>query len=245
MNLEQKVALVTGAGQGIGKGIALALAREGCRVVVTDINKDTADSVTEEINNAGGQAVSANGDVSNREEVKNMFACSSVFGPVEILVNNAGVFPMSPFGETSQEEWEYTFNVNVKGVFNCSQEALYCMPEGGRIISISSIASRVGIPGLVNYCASKAAVEGFTRALAVELADRNITVNAIAPGSIVTPGADGLSDEALAQTIANVPLRRRGSPEDIANAVLYLASPQGHYVTGQVMVVDGGWIVRP
>ena len=240
--MEQKVALVTGAGQGIGRGVALALAAAGCRVVVADLQLSTAEGVTQEIIASGGQAVATAGDVADRGQVKAMFAASSVFGPVEILVNNAGIFPFVSFMDVTAEVWDSVFNVNVKGVYHCTQEALYCMPEGGRIISISSIAAQAGIAGLTHYCATKAAVEGFTRALAVELAERHITVNAVAPGAIATPGAGETADDPVTQQfLATIPMHRKGQPADIAAAVQYLASPAAQYVTGQVITVDGGW----
>ena len=242
--MEHKVALVTGAGQGIGRSIAHVLGAAGCRVVVTDLDANNAERVAEEIRQVGGEAVSAGGDVSNRDDVRALFAASSVFGPVEILINNAGIFPFASFAEMTAEQWERVFAVNVHGVYHCTQEALYCMPAGGRIITISSIAARAGIAGLTHYCATKAAVEGFTRALAVEVASRDITVNAVAPGAIDTPGADGAPDEATAQLLAGIPLARKGESVDIAEAVRYLASASAQYVTGQTLVVDGGWTAR-
>ena len=243
--MENKVALITGAGQGIGRAIALELAGAGCRVVVADINYETAAAVAAEVQEKGGQAVATGGDVSNREQVRDMFAASSSFGPVEILVNNAGVFPFVGFGELSEEQWDLTMNVNIKGPYFCIQEALHCMPDGGRIINISSIAGQVGIPTLAHYCASKAAVDGLVRGLAVELADRRITVNAVAPGAIHTPGADGASDEeGTRQLLSNVPYGEKGDPADIAAMVCFLASSQAQYITGQVIAVDGGWTAK-
>ena len=240
--MENKVVLVTGAGQGIGKSIAVTLANVGCRVVVTDINHELASQVTNEINEKGGQAVASVGDVSNRDHVRSMFDASSIYGPVEILINNAGVFPFAGFGQLSESDWDITMNVNVKGLYHCVQEALQCMPNGGRIINISSIAGQVGIPMLAHYCASKSAVDGLTRALAVELADRFITVNSIAPGAIDTPGANNATDDdATDQLLRNVPFGKKGTPEDIANMVKFLASPEAQYLTGQVIAVDGGW----
>ena len=243
--MDQKVALVTGAGQGIGRGIALSLAQAGCRVVVADLNHDTAAAVAQEITTQGAQAVATGGDVSDREQVKAMFAASSTFGPVEILVNNAGVFPVAGFGNLTEADWDRTFNVNVKGIYYCIQEALHCMPNGGRIINISSIAGQVGLPGLGHYCASKAAVDGLTRALAVELADRRITVNNVAPGAITTPGTGGgVIDDMSMEMLKGVPYGEKGDPMDIGNAVRFLASPEAGYVTGQVLSVDGGWVAK-
>ena len=243
--MEQKVALVTGAGQGIGRSIAFELAQAGCNVVVADSNYDTASAVADEIVSQGFVAVPAQGDVRDRGSVHNMFATAGQhFSPVEILVNNAGVFPFKPFGETTEVEWDDIFAVNIKGVYLCTQEALHAMPNGGRIISISSVAAELGFIGLVPYCATKGAVDAFTKSLAVELADREITVNAVAPGAIDTPGASGGDEIMTAQLLTKIPLRRKGQPEEIASVVRFLASPAASYITGQTITADGGWTVQ-
>ncbi len=240
--MQNKIALVTGAGQGIGRSVAQHLAEAGCRVVLTDSNRERVELAAGEIREAGYEAVAACGDVSNREDVKAMFAASSVFGPVEILVNNAGIFPYINFTELSEWDWERVLKVNLNSVYHCSQEALYCMPNGGRIINISSIASHLGFAGLTHYCAAKSGVNGFTRALALEVAHRGITVNTIAPGAIDTPGANMTMDQTAENAfLAKIPLGRKGRPEEIAQVVGFLASAEATYITGQVITVDGGW----
>ncbi|QQR78914.1 MAG: SDR family oxidoreductase [Candidatus Moraniibacteriota bacterium] len=244
--LSGKVAVVTGAGQGIGRGIALALAEEGMKVVVADLNGEAASAVATEIGAAHGEAISVAIDVAVATDVEGLFArTKDAFGSVHVLVNNAGIYPFVAFENMSEADWIRVMDINMKGVFLCSKAAARMMGEGGRIVSVSSIASFVGFEGLVHYCASKGGVNGFTRALALELAKKRITVNAVAPGAIATPGASGAqSDEALQQMIALIPLSRQGVSADIAGAVTYLASDQASYVTGQVIVVDGGWTLR-
>ncbi|MGB4833527.1 MAG: SDR family NAD(P)-dependent oxidoreductase [Candidatus Moraniibacteriota bacterium] len=244
--LSGKVAVVTGAGQGIGRGIALALAEEGMKVVVADLNGEAASAVATEIGAVHGEAISVAIDVAVATDVEGLFArTKDAFGSVHVLVNNAGIYPFVAFENMSEADWIRVMDINMKGVFLCSKAAARMMGEGGRIVSVSSIASFVGFEGLVHYCASKGGVNGFTRALALELAKKRITVNAVAPGAIATPGASGAqSDEALQQMIALIPLSRQGVSADIAGAVTYLASDQASYVTGQVIVVDGGWTLR-
>ncbi|MDP2860814.1 MAG: SDR family NAD(P)-dependent oxidoreductase, partial [bacterium] len=157
----------------------------------------------------------------------------------------AGIFPFKPFLELSESDWDKVIDINLKSVFLCSQAAAKVMKEGSKIVSISSIASLVGFENLTHYCASKGGINGLVRALALELAPKKINVNAIAPGLIDTPGVDaGLNDEAKKQMLTMIPWNRMGLPEDIANAVVFLASPQSDYITGQVIVVDGGWTLR-
>jgi NAD(P)-dependent dehydrogenase (short-subunit alcohol dehydrogenase family) len=246
MSFENKTAIVTGSRRGIGKGIAVALAREGCNVVISDIDQKDCEEVAEEMKKLGVKALGIKCDVSNKADVEELFKKTvKEFGKLDILVNNAGIFPFISFKDMKETDWDKVLSVNLKSVFLCSQEAAKIIPEGGRIITISSIASIVGFEGLVHYCASKGGINALTRALALELAPKKITVNAIAPGYIDTPGTNVSSNEEVRkQTIAMIPLARTGQPEDIANAVLFLASDKTDYITGQIIIVDGGWTLR-
>ena len=247
MDLKDKIAIVTGAGRGIGRGTALALADAGANVVVSDINLEDCEKVVEEISKKGGQALAVKCDVSSKVEVDEMITkTTEKFGQLDILVNNAGIFPFKAFEEMTEEDWDKVLDVNLKSIFLCSQAAAKIMEEGGKIVNISSIAAFVGFEGLVHYCASKGGINAMIRALALELAKKKINVNAIAPGSIDTPGASQSSqdEEMKKQTLANIPLGRIGKPEDIANAVVFLASDKANYITGQTIIVDGGWTLR-
>lgn len=246
MMLKDKVVIVTGAGKGIGKGIALALAREGCSVVVSDINQEDCFKVVSEIEAIGSKAIAIKCDVSQKGETDNLIAeAIEKFGKLDILVNNAGVYPYKSFMEMNENDWDRVIDINLKGVFLCSQAAAKQMKEGGKIVNISSIAAFVGFPNLVHYCASKGGINGMTRALALELASLKINVNNIAPGAIETPGASqGMSEEARKQTISVIPWGRMGEPEDIAGAVVFLSSDSADYITGQTIVVDGGYILK-
>lgn len=246
MPLKNKTAIVTGARRGIGKSIALALAKDGCNVVISDIDEKDCEAVAEEARELGPKALAVRCDVSKKEDVEKLFAKAvEEFGQLDILVNNAGIFPFVPFAEMKEEDWDKVMDVNLKSVFLCSKEAAKILPEGGRIVNISSIAAFVGFEGLVHYCATKGAINSMIRALALELAPKKITVNAVAPGAIDTPGAGETStEESKKQTIAMIPLSRMGEPEDIANAVVFLASEKAGYITGQTIIVDGGWTLR-
>jgi NAD(P)-dependent dehydrogenase (short-subunit alcohol dehydrogenase family) len=244
---QNKTAVVTGAAKGIGYGIALALAKGGANVVLGDLDKVANENSAQEIEKiTGSKCVAVECDVSKKESVDALIAAAiEKFGALDILVNNAGIFPFKPFLELTETNWDKVFDINLKSVFLCSQAAAKVMKDGSKIVSISSIASLVGFEGLTHYCASKGGINGMTRALALELAPKKINVNAIAPGLIGTPGVDaGLNDEAKKQMMTMIPWKRMGLPEDIANAVVYLASPAADYVTGQVIVVDGGWTLR-
>jgi 3-oxoacyl-[acyl-carrier protein] reductase len=240
-----KTAIVTGAGQGIGKGIALTLAKEGYNIVVSDINLEEATKVATEITGLGVQSLALKCDVSLKTDVDAMVASTiETFGTVNVLVNNAGIYPFKPFEQLSEADWDKVIDVNLKGTYLTNQSASKVMSEGGKIVNISSIASVVGFESLVPYCASKGGINGFTRALALELASKKINVNVVAPGAIETPGAQMPNDDLKNQTIAGIPWKRMGQPEDIANAVVFLASEKADYITGQVIIVDGGYTLR-
>lgn len=244
--LKDKVAIVTGAAKGIGRGIALVLAQEGAKVVASDIDQASCLEVVAEIEKLGGQALAVKCDVSIKAEVDELiFVAVNKFGQLDILANNAGIFPFVSFEEMTEENWDKVIDVNLKSVFLMSQSASKVMKPGSKIVNTSSIAAYVGFGGLVHYCASKGGLNGMTRALALELAPKKINVNNVAPGAIETPGATGGQTEEMKKgTIATIPAGRMGVPEDIANAVAFLASDKADYITGQTLVVDGGYILR-
>jgi NAD(P)-dependent dehydrogenase (short-subunit alcohol dehydrogenase family) len=240
---KNKTVIVTGAGKGIGKGIALAFAKEKYNVVVSDVDMEACQETAEEI---GANSLAVKCDVSNKADVDNLInEASKKFKNIDVLVNNAGIYPFVTFDKMTEKDWDKVLDVNLKSIFLTSKAVLRAMSSGGRIINISSIASLVGFEGLVHYCASKGGINGMIRALALELAPKKITVNAVAPGAIDTPGATSAMDEKTRkQTIALIPWARYGLPEDIANAVVFLASEKSDYITGQVITVDGGWTFR-
>lgn len=240
-----RVAIVTGAAKGIGLGIAVALAKDGFNIVIADIKQDECEAAANELRALGVEAVGVACDVANAAAVEALFKqAMEKFGRLDALVNNAGIYPFVSFDKMTEADWDRVMAVNLKGVFLCSHEASKVLPPGGRIVNISSVASLIGFEGLVHYCSTKGGVNGFTRALALEMAHKKITVNAVAPGAIKTPGASGGSEEQIKQTIAMIPLARMGEPADIANAVSFLISEKSDYITGQVIVVDGGWTLR-
>ena len=246
-NLDGKVAIVTGAAQGIGKEIALLLARSGARTVIIDVSDKIFD-VMKEIEAFGQDSLAIKCDVSNGEEVKN--AVKEVigrFGRIDILVNNAGIYPFKQFTEMTERDWDKVLNVNLKGVFHFTRFVLPKMMEQrkGKIINIASVAgSVVGFPNLAHYSASKAGIVGFTKALALEVAQYNINVNAISPGPILTPGTKALGKETYEQIRKSIPLGRWGKPEDVTNLVLFLASDESDFITGQNIVIDGGYTIQ-
>jgi len=251
-NLNGKVALVTGARRGMGKSHALALAAQGAKVVVTDIDLNECQLVVDEIKSKGGEAICSKMDVSNAKNVDQVITeIVSQLGRLDILVNNAGIYAPKPALEMTEEEWDRTITINLKGEFLCAQRAAKEMAKNkwGRIINIASVASGgvgVGIAGGAHYTASKGGIIGMTETLAIEWAPLGINVNAIGPGAIDTPmvGAAQMSKKDMDAMLAGVPLKRIGRPEEISAAVVFLASEEASYVTGATLYVDGGWLAE-
>lgn len=244
MLLENKIAVVTGAGRGIGRGIALALAREGAMVVVNyNGSKDRAEEVVRTIEEAGGKAVAIQCNISDFEAAKEFFAnVVKEYGKIDILVNNAGITKDNLMMKMSEEEFQSVIQTNLAGTFHGVKFVTRPMMKQrqGRIINIASVSGVIGNMGQANYSASKAGVIGLTKAAAKELASRNITVNAVAPGFVATEMTDVLSDSVKEAAVATIPLGRFGEVEDIAETVVFLASDKAKYITGQVICVDGG-----
>ena len=242
--LDGRIAIVTGGSRGIGRSIALELANRGAAVVVNYVkNSQAADEVVDEIRKGGGKAQAFQSDVANFQQAHDLvkFTVDS-FGGLDILVNNAGITRDTLIMLMSEQDWDDVINTNLKGTFNCSKAAVRHMMRKrfGRIINITSVAGQMGNPGQTNYTASKAGQIGFTKALAREIASRNITVNAIAAGFIETDIWEGVPDEARELVMSLIPLGRKGEAEEIAYAVAFLASEQASYITGQIIGVDGG-----
>jgi len=238
-----KIAVVTGASRGIGRSISLALSAAGATIVAMDMDQASTEAVVAELKAAGGQAFAVVGNVTVPEDAERMIETAmNEFGRVDILVNNAGITRDGIFLRMKEEDWDAVLSVNLKGAFLCSRAASKVMAKqrSGRIINIASVVGQMGNAGQANYCASKAGLIGLTKSNARELAKRNITVNAVAPGFIATAMTDALSDKVKAELTAQIPLERLGSSEDIANAVLFLASEASGYITGHVLSVNGG-----
>jgi 3-oxoacyl-[acyl-carrier protein] reductase len=246
MKLKGKVALVTGASRGIGKEIALTLAREGSNVVIWDLNVELGKEVTEQIKKLGSKALFFRVDISNFEQVSNAVkTAAEEFGGIYILVNNAGITKDTLIIRMKEEDWNRVIAVNLNGVFNCTKEVIPVMMKKrwGRIINITSVIGIIGNKGQANYAASKAGIIGFTKSIAKEVASRNITCNAIAPGYIETDMTSGLSESVKEAYIKSIPLARAGTTSDVANLVLFLAQDESSYITGQVINVDGGMVM--
>lgn len=252
LNLSGKVAIVTGGAKGIGYGIAYRLAEAGAKVLIADMDEETGQKTAKELTDKGWVAETFKVDVSDEKNVKAMIAaCKDVFGSVDILVNNAGIFPPAPVAQMTQEQFERVMHVNLRSVFLTTKYAAEVMKEkaGGRIINITSIdALHPSMVGLAHYDASKHGMWGFTKNSALELAEHNIWVNAIAPGGIATPGVAAMSQGASAEQMAastkafmaKIPMHRMGEPDEIGMVALFLASDMSSYMTGSQIVVDGG-----
>jgi len=244
--LAGKVAVVTGASKGIGASIAKYFAAEGASVVVNySSSKDGADRVVKEIASRGGKAVAVQADVSKEKDIERLFSeAKKAFGRLDILVNNAGIYEFSPLEGVTQDHFRKQFDLNVLGLLFASQEAAKLFgPEGGSIINIGSVASTITVPNSAVYASTKASVDAITRVLAKELGPRKIRVNSINPGMVVTPGwrAGGFEGSQFHKELeATAPLRRIGKPDDIAPAVVFLASPESSWTTGETIAVSGG-----
>jgi 3-oxoacyl-[acyl-carrier protein] reductase len=243
LELLGKVALVTGAAQGIGRAIALLLAQKGADIVVSDINLEKAEETVREIETIGRRAMAIRADVANTNDVERMVeAILGRFGQIDILVNNAGITRDKLILRMTEEDWDAVLNVNLKGTFNCTKAVVRHMSKQrrGKIVNIASVVGEMGNVGQANYSASKAGVIGFTKTIAREFAQRGINVNAIAPGYIETPMTEVLPEKVKEELRRMIPMGRLGRPGDVAEAVLFLVSEASRYITGQVLNVNGG-----
>jgi len=245
--LEQRIAIVTGAGQGIGRAIALGLAREGARVAIADVNEESANTVKNEIEASGGRALAIRTDVSNEKSVQAMVEKSlKEFLRVDILVNNAGIFPTSPVEEMSEEDWDRVIGTNLVGAFLCARAVVpkFLEQGTGRVISITSGRAFQGAKNGAHYAASKAGIIGFSKSLALELAPHGITVNVICPGITDTAQPRGhQTEEQIYAQGQRIPLGRIGQPEDLVGPAVFLASDAAAFITGQTLLVNGGSIM--
>lgn len=244
LTLEGRVALVTGSSRGIGEAIALRLAQEGAKVAVNyHTGEEAAARVVEAIAASGGDAVSIGADVSREDQVNTLVKrVLEHWQRLDILVNNAGITRDRLLLRMSSQDWDEVLNVNLRGAYMCTRAALPHMVRRrhGRIVNVSSVVGLSGNPGQANYAASKAGLIGLTKAVAREVASRNITVNAVAPGYIVTDMVQNLPEEVQKSVLEHIPLARFGAPEDVAEAVAFLCSDGAGYITGQVIGIDGG-----
>ncbi len=244
---EGKTAIVTGASRGIGREIAILLGKEGARVAVNySGSKEKAEEVVELIKQSGGDAFAIQANVSDSEQVKQMIdETLKTFGSIDMLVNNAGITRDNLLMRMKEDEWDDVININLKGVFLCTKAVTRQMMKqrAGKIVNLASIVGVIGNPGQANYVAAKAGVIGLTKTTARELATRNITVNAVAPGFITTDMTDALPEDVKEQMLASIPLGKLGAAEDVAGAVAFLLSDDANYITGQTINVDGGMVM--
>ncbi|MCB2290403.1 3-oxoacyl-[acyl-carrier-protein] reductase [Clostridium sp. CS001] len=245
--LKGKTAVITGASRGIGRAIAIKLAKLGVNIVVNYRNSyEAVQEVVKEIQDLGASALAVQCDISSYSDVENMMKKSvEEFGTIDILVNNAGITKDGLLMRMKEEDFDSVIDINLKGAFNCTRHVSSIMlkQRSGRIINISSVSGLTGNAGQVNYSSAKAGILGMTKAVARELASRNVTCNAVAPGYIQTDMTDGLSEKVKDTIMSTIPLKRLGMPEDVANAVAFLASEEASYITGQVINVDGGMVM--
>lgn len=242
--LTGKTIIVTGAGRGIGKGIAEVLAKEGANIVVSDIDAASCESTAKElVEKFGVKSVGIAGNVAKKDDAVKLAEKAKELGEGKIwgIVNNAGITKDSMLLKMSEDQWDAVLNVNLKGVFLCTQAAIQYMTEsGGSVVNISSIVGKAGNIGQTNYCASKSGVVGFSKAVAKEFARKGVRCNAIQPGFIKTPMTDAIPEKVVSQLVASIPMQTMGMPEDIANACLFLLSDMSRYITGTVIEVAGG-----
>jgi 3-oxoacyl-[acyl-carrier protein] reductase len=246
IDLSTKSALITGGGRGIGREIALRLAQFKCSVAISDIDFTTAQATAKEIEALGVRSLAIKANVASSADVEEMFKnFTDIFSTMDILVNNAGITRDGLLVRMKEEDWDLVLQVNLKSAFLCSKEAAKIMMKArsGKIINIASVVGLMGNAGQTNYSASKAGLIGLTKTVARELATRGVTVNAVAPGFIQTAMTDKLSDTEKQKLAANIPMQKLGTAADVANAVLFLASPLSDYITGQVLTVDGGLVM--
>jgi 3-oxoacyl-[acyl-carrier protein] reductase len=247
--LEGQIALVTGAGRagkGIGRSIALRLAKEGARIAIADFVREAADSVAKEVVDMGGEALAVYGSVSSVDDVDKMVADTiDRFGRIDILINNAGITRDNLIVRMSEQDWDMVLDTNLKGVFNCTRAVAKLMmrERKGKIVNMASVMGIMGNAGQANYSASKGGVIALTKTTAKELGSRGINVNAVAPGFIQTVMTEEMPEDAKSGIASQIPLRRLGTPEDVAEVVLFLCSESSSYVTGQVIAVDGGMVM--
>ncbi len=246
MKLKDEVAIVTGSARGIGRAIALELVRNGAKLVICDLNMDDIQIVVDQFTEMGGEAKGFVSNVTQAEDAQQLIDKTiEAFGKVDILVNNAGITRDNLLMRMKEDEWDAVIAVNLKGTYNCIRAIAkpFIKQRSGKIINLASVVGQIGNAGQVNYSASKAGVIGLTKSVAKELAARNVRVNAIAPGFIQTDMTANLTEKAKEALTNAIPLAKLGQPEDVAKAVLFLASDDAAYITGQVINVDGGMVM--